>query len=219
MPSLYNAGQLATIIIKANEKDIEDLGDTNSQKSYIYQFMNIAMWKLAKLADRVEFSDSMTLSSDGFVSFTKSGSPITNMFEPKTVYMPDGQSLQKRTSWESPIGWWRESELQDVHIRGFSLTTTAKLTAGTYQLKYIRYPRPVTIDSDVVDFPPMGYDALIKEVSALIKLPKNSYNGADFMDSKAKQQYNNVAQAAISSKGTGSTGQPLGLADAAQAKG
>lgn len=219
MTYLYNAGELASIIIKANEKDIEDLGgDLDSQQSYIFKFMNIAMWKLAKLAERVEYSDALTLSADGFVTFTKSGQPI-ELFEPKTIYMPSGQPMNKRTSDEAPLGWWKEAETVDIHVRGFGLTTNQKLVTGDYVLKYLRYPKKVTLPTDNIDFPPAGYDALIKEVSAMVKLPKNSYSGSDFFDNKAKQSYNNLTQGSISARGTGSTGQPTGMNDAQQAKG
>jgi hypothetical protein len=222
MPNLYNAGQLASIIIKLGEKDIDDLGsDVDSQQSYIFYYMNLAMMELAKLADVSVESDAMALSSDGIVTFTRSGSAITDMFEPKRIMYTQGstiKTLQKRTADEAPIGWWRESQNSDIHIRGFA-ATSQPLPATTYTLKYLKYPKQVTIATDEVEFSPSGYMTLIHRVLSLIKYAKNSYQGIEIMDQKAKAGYNNLVQGAISARGTGTSGQPLGIADATQAKG
>lgn len=222
MPNLYNAGQLASIIIKLGEKDIDDLGsDVDSQQSYIFYYMNLAMMELVKLADVSVESDAMSLSADGVVTFTRSGTPITDLFEPKRImYTEVGtiKTLAKRTADEAPSGWWRESQNSDIHIRGFTVTPKP-LPATTYTLKYLKYPKQVTIESDEIEFAPSGYMTLIHRVLSLIKYAKNSYGGADFMDGKAKSGYNNTVQAAISARGTGTTGQPLGLQDSTQAKG
>lgn len=218
MPNLYNAGQLATIIQNLAEFDKEDLGpDDDSQKSRIYTYMNIALMKLAKIANQVAYSDSVTLSADGDVTFQRSGQPITDMFEPSVVKGPNGKPIQKRTSEDAPKGWWRESDNLPIHIQGFG--ATPPLEAGEYTLKYIKYPKLVTILTDPVEFPPSGYDVLIKEVLSLIKYSKNSFSQAQYLDQQAKLGYNQVAQGAISARGTGSTGQPPSLADANVLKG
>lgn len=214
MPNLYNAGQLAAIIQDLAQFDKEDLGpDDDSQKSKIYTFMNIAMMKLAKIANQVVYSDAKTLNADGFVTFQRGGVDISDMFEPMLVKGPNGKPIQKRTSEDAPTGWWRESDNLQIHIQGFTVTPQG-LTAGSYTLKYIKYPSLVTIDSSAVEFPPSGYDALIKEVLSLIKYSKNSFGQAQYLDVAAKTGYNQVVQGSMSARGTGSTGQPPGLNDA-----
>lgn len=219
MPNLYNAGELYTIINKLGEMDMDDLGEEAQRKTFVYHYANIAMWKLVRLAHRVDYSDVVELTGDGYAEFTKSGQGISNLYEPMSIIMPNGQPMAKRTAEEAPVGWWRESETQEIHVRGFSLTTSQKLVTGDYKLKFIRYPNRITIDSDPVDFPPSGYDALIKEVLSLIKYSKNSFADAEYLDAKAKQGYNNLTNAAIASKGTGTSGTTIGLNDATVAKG
>lgn len=206
MSYIYNSGQIATIIIKLAEMDIPDLGaDSTTQNSYIYQFMNIAMMKLAKVAFIVTYSDVLAISANGQYIFKKNTAPIVDMFEPQTILSSTDTPLLHRNSYEASTGWWRDSQNQEIHLRG--------VTAGNYTLKYLKYPARVTLDTDTVEFPPSGYDALIKEVLSLIKYTKNSYGGADFMDAKAKVALGEAVQGAISARGTGSTGQPPGAAD------
>jgi hypothetical protein len=91
--------------------------------------------------------------------------------------------------------------------------------AGNYTLKYVKYPARVSIGSDPIEFPPSGYDVLIKEVIALIKYSKNSYGGADFANTQAKQSMGMALQGSVSARGTGSSGQPPGPVDASTARG
>lgn len=212
MSSIYNAGQLATIIKKLVQMDLEELGpDDDTQNSYIFQFMNIIMMKMARMAYNVEFSDAKTISADGYVTFQLNGTDISNMFEPLTVYDASDNEMQKRTSYSAPKGWWRESNNLGIHVRG--------LTSGSYKVKYIRYPALVTLTTDTVEIPPSGYDALIKDVVSLIKLAPNSYAGSETVGAMAKQAYGGVTQGAISARGTGNSGQPPGPADTLTARG
>lgn len=212
MAAIYNSGQLSTIIKKLVQMDLEELGpDDDTQNSYIFQFMNIVMMKLARMAYNVEFSDAKTISADGYVTFQLNGSDIANLFEPLTVYDSTDNEVQKRTSYSAPKGWWRESQNLGVHLRG--------LTSGSYRLKYIRYPKLVTLTDDAVEIPPSGYDALIKDVVSLIKLAPNSYAGSEYVGGLAKQAYGGVTQGAISARGTGNSGQPPGPQDTTIARG
>jgi hypothetical protein len=197
---IYNAGQLATIIKKLGEMDIQDLGnDDATQKSNIYTFMNIAMMKHARLAYLLETSDSLNITIDGYQAFLKNGTSIKNMFEPLYLIDNSGYEVSNRTSYTSPKGWYRESFNKDVHTKGI---------AGVHNLHYLRYPTLVTTDDSIVDFPPSGYDVLIKEVLAMIKYTRNSYGGAEFLEKNAKEQLNQVAEGSVRAQGTGSTGEP-----------
>lgn len=212
MAAIYNAGQLATIIKKLAVMDLEELGpDDDTQNSYIFQFMNIALMKLARLAYNVEISDALTISATGNATFLLSGASITNMFEPLTILDSSDNEVQKRTSYSAPKGWWRYANNQPIHVKG--------LTSGSYRLVYIRYPALVTLPTDSVDIPPSGYDALIKEVVSLIKLAPNSYAGSEYVGGLAKQAYGEVTQGAISARGTGNSGQPPSIQDAITARG
>lgn len=225
MPQLYSAGELFTIIKMLGAKDIEDFGDDEGQKNAVYYFMNIEMMKLAKLVEKVVYSESKSLSADGYVTFQQSGVDINDIFEPKTILYTEAgvlKELPHRTSDVAPQGWWRESQNNEIHIRGFGSVTGQNprpLPSTTYQLKYIKYPSKVTVDGSMVDIPPSGYSELIHGVLRLIKYAKNSYGGADFMDQKAKSEYNNLVQGTISGRGTGNTGQATGINDATVAKG
>lgn len=140
------------------------------------------------------------------------------MFEPLMILDPNGKTVQKRTADDAPKGWFRDAENQEIHIRGFSLASQP-LVAGAYTLKFIKYPKKVTISTDTVEFPPSGYQTLIQEVLSLIKYSSNSYGSAEYLDGQAKRGYGNVAQAAMSARGTGSSGQPLSMNDVNVARG
>lgn len=219
MNQFWTASEMAQKIITQNAMDIEDLGNLAAQKATIYGYINLALWELARLAFRLVYSDEIEIDADGFVTFTQSGSPITNMFEPQTIYMPSGQPMMKRSADEAPLGWWREAETQDIHVRGFGISNNTKLVSGLYKLKYLRYPNPVTVDTDYPDFPPSGYGAIINNVSARIKYSKNSFSDAQYFEAQAKSSYANLAQGSISARGTGTTGQPLGDNDVSKARG
>ena len=105
MPSLYSAGELATIIKKLAAPDLEDVGTTDDeQNEYIFRYLNIAMFKLVRLAAPAVYSDSQTLSADGYVTFQRNGEDIKDMFEPRYINGPDGREIQKRTSENAPKG-------------------------------------------------------------------------------------------------------------------
>lgn len=212
MANLYNAGQLATIIKQLAANDIQDLGNDDAQNSFIFQYMNIIMWELAKIAELTTYSDALTINSDGYVSFLKGGVSVDNtMFEPKVLYNASDVAQTKRTSFDAPTGWIREAQDLQIHVKG--------LTAGAYTLKYLRYPKQVTVPTDVIEFASSANATICKEVVALIKLSKNSYAGFQTMDTAAKSGMGMAAQGAISAKGTGSTGQPLGTQDISTARG
>lgn len=216
MANIYNAGQLSTIIKQMAANDIADLGNSDGQDNFIFLYLNLALQELARLAFLVTYSDPLAVAGNGWYSFQKDAQSITTtLYEPQIIlpYPESGSTtFIKRTSYEAPnAGWWRESQDQGVHIKG--------LTTGNYTLKYLRYPKQITLADDIVEFPTSGNATLCKTVVGLIKLSKNSYAGQQALDASAKQSMGIAAQGSISAKGTGTTGQPLGAQDVSIARG
>lgn len=218
MPNFYNAGQMYTVISSICANEMDDLStDSQGKKDAVYRLMNICLWKMPRVVYWSQYSDQLSLSADGYVTFKYQSTDISDLFEPQVIFQPNGQPLQKRTADDAPIGWWRESQNLQIHIRGFA--SYAPLTVGNYQLKYLKYPKQITIDADEVQIAPSGYQELIFDVCKLIKLSRNSYAGADFMGNQADKALMQGVQGAISARGTGSTGQPPSIQDASYAKG
>lgn len=215
MANIYNAGQLAAAIKQMAQNDVPDLGNDTAQNNFIFLYLNLALTELARLAFLVTYSDTLAVTTTGWYDFLKNAASIqTTLFEPQLILpFPESGSTSyiKRTSYEAPVGWWRESQDQGVHIKG--------LEAGNYTLKYLRYPKQITIATDIVEFPTSGNATLCKTVVGMIKLSKNSYAGMQALDSSAKQSMGAAAQGSISAKGTNSSGQPLNTADVANARG
>lgn len=187
--------------------------DESTQDQALLQFMNVALWNLARLCYNTESSDDIVISADGNVSFTMGNTPITNMYEPLRLLKVDGSSeieVQRRYSDTAPIGWYCESPNKPIHLRGVT---------GTLRLKYIRYPRQVTQASDPVDVSEAGYKPLIMEISSLIKSAKNFYQESEAMGAVAKSGYAGITQAAISGRGPSSGGQPPSYDDVKKAQG
>lgn len=208
----WNAGQLASVILTLGKMDVDYLGaDDTSRKQSIYQFLNMALWKLARLAYNVEYSDPLPVTQDGFVTFKRGSITVTDMFEPLQLLDATNTEVPKRYSYTAPIGWWVDSPNQQIHLKG--------LTAGSYVLKYLRLPRTVTKDDDPIDMPESGYQTLVHEVLASIKTTKNYYEEAAAMDGRAKAGYPAITQAAISARGPSSGGQPPSYEDVTKARG
>jgi len=208
----WNAGQILTVVRTVNKMDIDYLGpDESSQNQMLIQFMNVALWKLARLCYNTEISDVLTISGDGPVEFEKGNSPITNMFEPlRIVDVNTGSEMPKRPAYTSARGWYCEAPNRTIDIRGFT---------GDFQLHYIRYPRQVTKENDQVDCPESGYSALINEISAQVKLVKNFYDESAAAQTAAQAGYPTITQAAISARGPSSGGNPPSFRDVDNARG
>jgi hypothetical protein len=218
MPNFYNAGQLFTVISSICANEMDDLStDAQGKKDAVYRLMNICLWKMPRVVYWSQYSDLLNLSADGYVTFKYGSTDITDLFEPQMILMPNGQPLQKRTADDAPVGWYRESQNLQIHIRGFSAATP--LTPGNYQLKYLKYPKQITIDADAVEIAPSGYYELIMDICRMIKLTRNSYGGSEFMGQQADRALSAAVQGAISARGTGSTGQPPGPQDVQNIRG
>ncbi|QHT61696.1 hypothetical protein GXP70_18095 [Paenibacillus lycopersici] len=211
----WNAGQILSVVRTVNKMDIDYLGsDSTSQNQTLLQFMNVALWNLARLCYNAETSDTIAISADGNASFTRGNAAITNMFEPLRLIKVnvDGseEEAPQRYLDTSAVGWYCEGPNQPIHIRGLS---------GSFKLKYLRYPRIVTQESDPVDMPESGYKPLIMEISALVKNVKNFYEEANAMEGAARSGYAEIVQAAISARGAAPGGSPPSFADVPKAKG
>jgi hypothetical protein len=204
----WNAGQILSVVRTVNSMDITYLGpDSSTQNQTLFQFMNIALWNLVRLCYNTEVTDTMTISADGPITFTKGNAAITNMYEPlRMLIITAGieTEVQRRYSDTAPVGWYCEGPNQPIDLRGIT---------GSIKLKYIRYPRQVTQESDPVDISESGYKALIMEMSSLVKNVKNFYEEANAMAANAKAGYPSITQAAISARGPSSGGQPPSMSE------
>lgn len=180
-----------------SKNELDDLGNSEAeQNETIYRFMNVSMEKRARQAYIEEFSDPLTIAGDGDYTFKRGGVDIDDLYEPLSVHVATkyGKGITPRTNFESTIGWRRESPNQPIDIRGIT---------GEHVLKYLRYPKPITASSDVVEFPRAAKMDLIMDVVALCKLPKNYYQEYDAIKKEATGTA--TVKAAISAKGTNSS--------------
>jgi len=194
--SSYTASQLATIIKMAAKKDMPDLGEDTDQDFYIFEWCNMFLRQNARKAYVSKFSDAITLSSTGYVSFTRSAQPITDMFEPLMMYDDNDKQLAKRSSYDdTKAGWWREDAYSDIHVRNPN---------GTYRLKYLKYPEKITLGTQVPEYPPAGYGELISWVVSRIKYSKNFYAESQAMQQDANAVRLNAVKASNAARGTNS---------------
>jgi hypothetical protein len=187
--------------LAANE--LGDLADNETaQNAAIFRFVNTVMDKRARQAYIEEFSDALNITADGDYTFLRNSVAIIDLYEPLAVHVTDkyGRTIQSRTSFEAPTGWRRESDNQQMNIRGVS---------GLHVLKYLRYPAAVDASGDTVEFPRAAKSDIIMDVVALCKLPKNMYSEFDAIKKEATGTA--TVKASIAAKGTGSA--PPSLTD------
>lgn len=218
MPQFYTAGQLFTIVKDLCQNEMDDLStDSNGQQDAVFRLINLCSWRLPRIHYLSVYSDAKTISADGFVTFQLSSTDIADLFEPLMILDANDKRMQQRTSDDAPIGWWRESHNLEIHIRGFNYTRP--LIAGPYTLKYLKYPKQITLEGDKLEIAPSGYYQLVHDVARLIKLTRNSYQGSEFMGTQAEQSLTQTVQGAISGRGIGSGTTPPGLNDVKNARG
>ena len=218
MPQFYTAGQLFTIIKDICQNEMDDLGaDLDSQKEAVFRLINLCSWALPRIHYLVSYSDAKTISADGYVTFQKDASDISNLFEPMMILDENDKRMQQRTSEDAPCGWYRASHNQEIHIRGFSYSRP--LVAGAYTLKYLKYPKQITLETDSLEIAPSGYQQLVYDVAKMIKLTRNSYAGADYMQQNADKAMMQSVQGAISGMGVGSGTTPPSKTDVNDARG
>lgn len=174
--------------------EIEDMGtDTTSQNEAIFRFVNIVLDKRVRQAYNVAFSDPLNITTDGYQTFQRGGMNVTDLYEPLGLYDANNKQTLKRTAWDQPKGWWRESDNLQIHTKGMT---------GNHTLKYIRYAAPVNSQNDIVEYPRAGKWDLIFDVVRLCKLPKNFYDEAAAMGALATGTA--TVKASIAAKGTNS---------------
>lgn len=194
--SFRTAGQLATTIKMACKMDIADLGDEKDQDFFIFQWINYFMYERAKKIRKIETSDAIEITDDGYVMFTKNSNPIDNMYEPNLMLDENNKSVPIRTSFDSTrAGWYREDAFSPIHVVGLE---------GFYRLKFIRYPNPVTLDTDTPEMPPAMYGECIAWVAGKIKYSKNWYEESKAMLQDAESVRLAGVKAARSAMGTNS---------------
>lgn len=177
--------------------EIEDLGsDSTAQNAAIFRFTTVVLRKRARQAYIVETSDALTISGDGYQTFLKDAVAV-QMYEPLAIYGPSGSGINKRTSWDAPVGWFRESENNLIH---------AKSMTGSHTLKYLKYPEPITASTDTVDFPLAAQMDIIMDVVSLVKLIKNYYEESNAI--KAKATGTATEKATINARGQGNFSPP-----------
>jgi hypothetical protein len=165
----YSSGEIMSMIKKMAKMDLAELGsDVTSQNQYIFYYMSLAQYRFASLAYVVKVSDPLAVAADGYVTFQQGGSDITDLYEQIRIMDSNGQEIQRRTSFSSPVGWWRESANTKIHIKG----------AGTYTLHYKAYPTKITSDSQQLEWPASSYDLLMWQTIGMIKESKNDVEGA-----------------------------------------
>lgn len=162
------ASDLVPTIKKLAESYLEEIGDEDGvQNSFIFQYLNQGLRRLAHLAYQQKDSDALYISSDDYHIFTIGGSPITNMYAPLRILDPQGRDMQKRVSFADTRGWWREATNTNIHIKGYALATNP-LPAGNHILQYLAYPAPVISLQSAVQFPDSGSMGLCYYVAGLI---------------------------------------------------
>lgn len=178
--------------LSANE--IEDLGtDPNTQNAAIFRIVTSVLREMVKEANNVEWSDELNISSNGYQTFTRASSAITDMYLPIGVYNVTGareKPTTKRTSFDIGMGWYRESDNQKIHTYGLT---------GNHKLQYIRYPVAVTASGDTVELPLASQRELIMRVVSTAKLVKNFYQESEAV--KAQANKSATVRAAMAAKG------------------
>lgn len=188
----------------ACKKDVIDLGEDTDQDFYIFEWVNMFLRQNAKKMRKTKTSDSLSISSTGYVSFLVSSQSITDMYEPYQMLDANDRAVRKRTSFDDPgAGWYREDAYSDIHVRGLS---------GTYRLKYIKYPEKITLGTQTPECPPAAYSELISWVVSRIKYTKNYYEESKAMQADADAVKLAAVKASVS--GMGTNAQQPGVDDA-----
>jgi len=176
---MTTAGDVIFLVKKMAASDIRELGLSDQQQNtYLLAYITRALKELAHIAYIAEESDVLTISSDGYQQFLKNGNPI-DMYSPLRLLDSSGRPIEKRTAFDAPRGWWRESASTLIHTRGIT---------GDFVLHYTAYPKAVQSENDVVEFPDAGIMGLAFWVCGIVKETANGYQEAQAMYDRAKER-------------------------------
>lgn len=196
---MATAGDIMTLVQQMRANDIQEIGtDSTAQQAYLVTVINAALKELVHIAYRTRVSDALAISSDGYKTFQYSSADITDLYSPLRILDSNNRAVAKRTSWEAPTGWWRESDGQQIHMKG--------LTAGNYTLHYVRYPTPVVNSGTTLDFPDAGIMALTFWCSGIVLESRNAYDEAQAMYNRAKERFGIPVLASEAARGYSSGG-------------
>lgn len=212
---MITAGNLLLTIKKISASYLEEIGATDGdQEVYIFEYINNALRKLAKIAYVMKISDAKSLSADGFVTFQQSSQDIANMYAPLRILDPNGREMTRRTSFTDSKGWWRESSNTQISVKGFSLASQP-LASGNYTLHYLAYPATIASSSSVVEFPDAGTMGLCYYTAALIaeSFADDGKGIVNHFYAKAKGHLRIAVQANIDGRGHSSGGVVPSLND------
>ncbi|MDF2653060.1 MAG: hypothetical protein K0Q73_8865 [Paenibacillus sp.] len=158
------------MIKKESKMNLAQLGNTDAaQNTYIHYYLTQALWKYAGLISRKKTSDALVVASDGYVTFQVSGADIEDMYAPIRIMVNSeaGTTFRKRTSFDAPNGWFKETANDPIHIKG----------AGTYVLQYKAYHPKITSETQALEIPQTSYDLIQYETLGKIKESLNDVEG------------------------------------------
>lgn len=195
---ILTADQLGTTIKTLCKRDMEDIGEADSQNSTIYDLMNLFLHQKARAAYIETWSDELTISGNGFVTFQKSGQDISDLYEPLMVYKYTASSdryeqVRMLKSFDGGDGWFRGGPTSQMYLRG---------QTGTFKLYYLRYPAKITLGSQVPEYPPQGYQEMVTWIVSQLKLPKNYYAEMQAVKELSDQSKTAATKAAINARGS-----------------
>ena len=178
---MSTAGDVITMVKIMNAMDGEEVGSTDAAQtsSYII-FINRALKELAHLAYRTRISDTLNIITYGDQTFKKNSTDIDDLYSPlRIISDTTNKPILKRTAFDAPLGWWRESDAQSINTKGMT---------GNHKLHYVGYPTAVVDSNSVLDFPEAGVMGLIFWVIGIAKEARNAFADSNAMYQRAQER-------------------------------
>jgi hypothetical protein len=196
----FVVSDLNAMIKKESKMNIAQLGNTTTdQNTYIYYYMTQALWKYAGIIYRKKISDPLVVAANGYVTFQFGATDIEDMHSPiKILNAPEvsGTTFSKRTSFDAPNGWFKESANDQIHIKG----------AGTYVLHYRAYHAKIASEGQALDIPQAAYRLIQYETLASIFHSLNDIESFNAMRSIAMAEVPILIQANMDSSASSTGG-------------
>ncbi len=196
---MATAGDVITMAKSMNAMDNEEVGSTDAAQTANYViFINRALKELVHLAYRTRISDTLNITTDGDQTFKKDSANITDLYSPLRIILDStGRPVNKRTAYDAPAGWWRESDNQSINTKSMT---------GNHKLHYVGYPLPVTDSNSTLDFPDAGLMALTFWVIGIAKESRNAYEESRAMYKRANERLKILVLANEAARGYSSSG-------------